>query len=63
MSDGIAVWIVGSFMNHASHLPTGARDFFGKMMFVHAALPLRAGDEVTTQYSTDKEVLKQWGIY
>ena len=61
-SDGSAVWIVGSFMNHTSHCPTGAREFFGKMMFVHAAVPLRAGDEVTIQYSSDKEVLKKWGI-
>ena len=31
MSDGIAVWIVGSFMNHAYPLPSGAREFFGNM--------------------------------
>ena len=50
--DGSALWILGSFMNHSSK-PTAIREFFGKMMFVHAAVPFKAGDEVTTTYSDD----------
>jgi hypothetical protein len=62
LKDGSAVWIFGSFMNHSADM-TGSRRFLGKMMFVHALRPLKAGDEVTTSYSKDREELKKWGIF
>jgi hypothetical protein len=49
-------------MNHSTTQPTGAKEFFGKMLFVHAGCALRAGDEVTTTYSEDAAALRQWGI-
>ena len=40
------------------HVPTS-----GKMLLVHALCDLKAGDEVTTVYSADRELLKDhWGI-
>ena len=35
---GTALWAVGSFMNHNT-----TREVFGKLMVVHAAIPLKAG--------------------
>lgn len=63
LKEGTAVWILGSFMNHSSTGMTGSRMFHGKMLFVHAMHPLKAGDEVTTTYSEDREALKKWGIF
>jgi len=60
--EGTALWIVASFMNHSSH-ESIAKEFFGKLMFVYAARDLKAGEELTTSYSSDKDSLKRtWGI-
>ena len=60
--DGSALWILGSFMNHSKYMSV-CREFFGKMMFVHARYDLRAGEELTTSYSDSEETLKKWRIY
>jgi len=59
---GTALWAVASMMNHAAR-PTAERRFVGQMMFVTAGCDLRAGDELTTTYSADRDALRRhWGI-
>lgn len=64
LSGGMALWIIGSFMNHESlQLPNTVREVFGNMLFVYALCPMKAGDEITTTYSDDVNALKNgWGI-
>lgn len=66
LSGGMALWIVASFMNHESRenkMPNTVREVMGKMLFVYALCPMKAGDEITTSYSDDVNALKSgWGI-
>ncbi|RHZ40933.1 hypothetical protein DYB31_007215 [Aphanomyces astaci] len=61
--EGVALYLVSSFMNHASTPNTEAQGF-GVMknlrVFV-ASKELDAGDELTTKYAADHK-LKMWGI-
>jgi hypothetical protein len=58
---GTALWAVASMMNHAA-MPTAARRFVGRMIFVAAARDLLAGEELTISYSSNPDMLRHWGI-
>jgi len=49
-------------MNHSA-TPNTLLEHFGKIKFVYAAEPLKAGDELTITYGANKGSLKsKWGI-
>jgi len=60
--DGCALWLAGGLMNH-SRSPTARSSTAGALLMVRAARALREGEELTTSYSQDAEVLgRKWGI-